>query len=304
MYISFNHPVRGVRGRPRNGTFTFFRRNDRQFVRRYTPPSDPRTPNQIVMRERFLEAKNRWSGNLSVSDRNAWKHWANIHTEPRAKANLAGFNAYVQVELNRMALGLAPGKRAPTGGVPGRVVAVQQLPAPSADVIRFRLWHNHPHLQGARLLVETTPATVRPTRSPREGDLRRAAGMGAQSFLELRPSGSVYELQGGLHSVQPGERFALRVRLLNHEIVAGPPQLADWIRLEFSQEPPVPLVQQPPPRAPRPGTWKIGEDTFQASRRARELDAIQRAQLRAFWDSLRLYQNAPRPRPWRPRWLE
>src|SRR5262245_35468612 len=127
MFVPLCTPIGGVRGKYKADNFVLFRRNNRQFLRRYTPPADPASSQHIVLRQRFRNAGLNWSRNLTPAQREGWKQWALRHTKPRCIDNQAGFNAFLPVELNRMALGLPPATEPPRKGVPGSCLELEQL---------------------------------------------------------------------------------------------------------------------------------------------------------------------------------
>ena len=76
-----------------------------------------------------------------------------------------------------------------------------------------------------------------PGRKPRPAELRMIRHTGPDSFLPLQPTGrrravagALYTIPSARFAIPTGARYGLRITILTHDAVPGPPFTADLIR--------------------------------------------------------------------------
>ncbi len=229
--VKLDFPLAGVSGRV-GKYYVYYRRFGKQLTRQHTVPTDPRTQRQLEQRQRMSEVSREWH-QLSAAQRQGWQDYTIQHwPEPDGGKALArtGKSLFTSAQLQRLAWGGAISHAAPQQSPPGPAYALEEVPG-SAGSFSFRMDHSETDPAGCRLLLEMTPACTKLTNKPLEQWLTRAGTTDAESFFLLGTSGAAYVLSNPRYQVLPGQRFGVRVTLLNADGIRGKSQRYDLIRL-------------------------------------------------------------------------
>ncbi len=117
MRIHTQFPVAQMVGSVNNSGLVFFKRNDNNFARANTKPSDPQSVEQVKMRAYMSAASKNWSL-LTQAQRNDWQAYADSNfTKDDAGFTVtpSGIATYIRANSIRQVLGLALTSAAPTG---------------------------------------------------------------------------------------------------------------------------------------------------------------------------------------------
>lgn len=106
--IRYSALVDGITGRV--GNLIFQRWRSIRYVRTYTPPRDPRSPEQCRQRSKFRDVVKAWRM-LSIAAKAAWNRDA-------LEMNMSGYNLFISRNMTRI-----PGPKAAAAGAP-RISAV------------------------------------------------------------------------------------------------------------------------------------------------------------------------------------
>jgi hypothetical protein len=213
-YIRRIDRARGIIHSVRNGT---------QCIRRAHPnPKDPKTPEQLLHRAYWAQAKRLWE-EVSDEEMVRWGAYATAHRAALGMGTcyLPGYNLFVRTQTMRLRRGLASQLTAPRFPPPSTAHSVRPLPSEGPESFRFQVDHSVPDIAGMHLLAEITPATPRLTRKPRETDLRCICDAAEASFAPLQPTGFGYEFLAARFPIALGQRYGLRVRLISPDSIAS-----------------------------------------------------------------------------------
>lgn len=229
--VNLEFPLAGVGGRV--GKYSvYYRRFGKQLARRHTIPTDPRTDRQMLQRQWLSEVSREWH-QLSAAQRQDWHDYTMRHWPDPNDANAlahSGKSLFTSVQLQRLAWGATISHAAPQQPPPGSVYTLEGVPGP-AQSFSFRVDHSQTDPAGCRLLLEMTPACTKLTNKPLEQWLTRAGATDPESFFLLDASGATYMLSNPRYQVLSGQRFGVRVTLLNADGVRGNSQRYDLIRM-------------------------------------------------------------------------
>lgn len=214
--------LHGVQGTFYKG-WVYYRRNNKQFVRPFVKPSDPRTSYQLDHRSRMRMVQLALP-TMSRAQRQQWHDFASTFPHLRERVNRRGqptgdraLSLYKSASLNRLAMGLPVRVEAPTAKCTAVISAAQVVAAPQAGQLAFRLFHSTGNVQGLRVLVEMTPGMKSERRVPLERELTKAATTDFGSFFALGENGATYVLDQPRYAIDPGQRFGIRITILTEE---------------------------------------------------------------------------------------
>jgi hypothetical protein len=219
--------VRLMRGKLEETGLIYFGRNGKQCFRQYVKPRQPDSLDQQIHSLWFSRAERHW---LTIFDEHA-ENWA-LYAE-RHQAILK----YGDLRMNNgrhLMREVAP-------PVNSRL-EVFQNPVQETDTFSFQVMHNIPNPAGMHLLVEISPATLRPTRKPHPKSYRPIRGKNAGSYVALQESDATYTVTGARFAVADGERYGMRLRIIDTEFISGDFVTADFVH-EVQAGPAVPVAE-------------------------------------------------------------
>jgi hypothetical protein len=249
-------PVRTLHGVNRKLGVINIHRNGKQLFRRYVKPEQPNSLDQQIHSRWFSKAEKHW---LTIYDTYAesWALYAEQHQSILRYEDMRmnnGRHLLREIQLTRQQLGMEMSNAPPVKPPVRSKLEVFQNAVQEDNAFSFQVMHNIPNPAGMRLLVEITPATVRPTRKPHPRSYRPIRGKNAGSYVELQESGATYTVTGARYNIAHGERYGIRLRIIDTELISGDSITADFIH-EVHNPPELSVgtaVQEPMPQAHTP----------------------------------------------------
>ncbi len=228
--IWFPAPVAAVSGRFRDEVVYCV--GGKSYAREYVTPADPKTWRQLDERVAFPTPQQAWK-NLTAAQRDGWRAYAKEHFPPEKGFYFSnpGLNAFTKAQTPRLAWGASMSWTPPVLAPPEAAWELIEVSAPAPGQIAFRVIHGMTDIDGFRLELRMTAATIN-ARKPQEPQFNRAGETAEESFFPLAPSGAAYLMERPRDSVAPGQRFGLGVRFVTPEGIPGPELRADLIRRE------------------------------------------------------------------------
>jgi hypothetical protein len=226
------HPVAFLQGAFRKLDLIFYRRGQTQCVRPYRTPKQPDSLDQRTHRKWFRIAQQHWI-TISAIQREMWAGYANRNNrvfEYKDSYTNNGRHLLREVQLTRQQLGLELSHDAPTVRPIRSHLQVFQHPVAQANTFTFQVVHNVPNPSGMLLYVEISPATDRPTIKPHPKSYRPIKGKNPNSYVPLQESGAVYTITSARFSIPDGERYGMRLRVIDTEYISGNFKVEDFIR--------------------------------------------------------------------------
>jgi hypothetical protein len=153
----------------------------------------------------------------------------------------AGQNLFVAAQIQRLSWGEAMRHEPPAALARGQKVKrpaaayhVSEAAVAAGEGIAIRVEHLQKDLAGCRLMVEMTPATKSLKNKPLDRWLTKAGATDAGSYFPLAETGAAYVLADPRYDVAPGQRFAVRVTIIDADGIRGQSCGADLIRQEHA----------------------------------------------------------------------
>ncbi len=226
-------PIAGISGRYRKETI-FSQRFGNTVVRPYVKPFDPETPTQLVRRSSFGEGSAHWS-TIPAQARQDWYDYAAAHLRQRYPNSVGGnlaVNAYTSIQVCRTGMGRPFAEAAPAQPPPETTIAaIEQLPPLAPGDLRFRLHHDAPPAAGLRVLFQITRPLASARCHPQDNKYLWASQSDPDSFFDLGPDGTEYTIENPVAQIPPGAHYAVRVRAVTQDGLAGPPTTQFLVRL-------------------------------------------------------------------------
>ena len=223
--------------------WVYYMRGRRNFVRPWVMPANPRTSFQVDQRQRLVAAQREWQ-RLTDAQRDGWER-AGVQFDPElatlssARRTRGGMNLFAGAQIQRLSWGEAmrhdpPGAVAQGGRArrPAGPHHLHEVPVAEGEGLALRIDHMQKDIAGCRLLVEMTPATKSLRNKPLERWLTKAGDTDQGSYFALQPSGGQYLLPTPRYAIAPGQRFAIRVTILDADGLRSRSHMADLIREE------------------------------------------------------------------------
>jgi hypothetical protein len=227
-------PVESVTGRVGREVIAFTR-GETNVIRRYVIPRDPKSESQLRRRRGMRLAAQAWRG-LPEPQIEAWNRWAaKRRSGGDGSRGASGQNVFTGAAMTRHMMGLDLPVDAPASGPPPTPLHVVQEPTAGDDSFALRVHHGVKRVAGMRLLVEITDAMPTVRRKPRDPEFRPWSPDDAASFLPLERDGALYVLDGARFAVAPGQRYGVRLTIVDESGVRGKRLTVDFLKPENSE---------------------------------------------------------------------
>jgi hypothetical protein len=115
---------------------------------------------------------------------------------------------------------------------PGTAYRVSEVAAAAGAGIAIRVEHLQKDVAGCRLMVEMTPAMKSVKNKPLERWLTKAGATDEGSYFPLAESDATYVLAQPRYEITPGQRFAVRLTIIDGDGIRGKSRTADLIKCE------------------------------------------------------------------------
>jgi hypothetical protein len=230
MKIETTFPITAVSGRVGDSDIVIVKRGNKCYARRYAPPRNPQSKDQVTVRRFLSNATKAW-GTLSQAQREKWEAYAQRFSAMVSDEEISAYNMFSKVQYYRQALGLALSFDPPSLPPPPSPNAILLRPAASPDEFRFQIVHQIVERKLYVVGFEITPAMPSPGRKPRSIEFRMIRHVGPESFFSLFPPSGVYIIRGARFAVDTGQRFGVRARIVSVEGVPGKPIEADFFKI-------------------------------------------------------------------------
>lgn len=238
MKIETKFPVASISGRIADGDVVLVKRGDKCYARKYSPPRNPQTKDQVAVR-RFLAKATRSWGCLTQAQRLGWEDYAQKCFINTITGSVNGYNTFSKVQYYRQAYGLDLLFDPPGFPPPPAPVAVIQKSASAPDEFRFVVEHRVVERKGMLVAFEITPAMPSPGRKPRSIEFRMVRHVGPESFFPLLNPSGTYVIRGARFAVESGQRYGVRLRFITADGVPGAIHAGDFIKEVVWMAPPV-----------------------------------------------------------------
>jgi hypothetical protein len=230
MKIETSFPISSVSGRVGESDVVIVKRGNKCYARRYAPPRNPQSKDQVTVR-RFLATATKTWGTLTPRQREGWERYATEFSQSSVGGQLSAYNMFSKVQYYRQALGRPLLLDPPALPPPPAPAAIRIRPAGAPDEFRFQI--DHAVVERSQYVVgfEITPAMPSPGRKPRSIEFRMIRHVGPESFLALLAPGATYVFSGARFPVDNGQRFGARARIVSVEGVPSRPVEGDFIKI-------------------------------------------------------------------------
>ncbi len=230
MKIETSFPIASVSGRVGESDVVIVKRGNKCYARRYAAPKNPQSKDQVTVRKFLSTATKAW-GTLTPRQREGWQQYAQQYSEVIAGELLSAYNMFSKIQYYRQALGQALLLDPPTLPPPMAPTAIRLRPAASPDEFRFQVDHGIVERSQYVLGFEITPGMPSPGRKPRSIEFRMIRHVGPESFLALLPPAGTYIISGARFSVDHGQRFGVRARIVSCEGVPSRAIEGDFLKI-------------------------------------------------------------------------
>lgn len=229
MKIETSFPIAAVSGRVGESDVVIVKRGNKCYARRYAAPRNPQSRDQVAVRKFLANATKAW-GALTPRQREGWEKYAELYSESIAGEKLSAYNMFSKIQYYRQALGHPLLLDPPTLPPPPAPTEIRLRPAGAPDEFRFQLEHSV--IERAQYVVgfEITPPMPSPGRKPRSIEYRMIRHVGPESFFALLSPAGTYLIQGARFSVDQGQRFGVRARIISVEGVPSRPVEGDFLK--------------------------------------------------------------------------
>ncbi len=230
MKIETSFPIASVSGRVGDSDVVIVKRGNKCYARRYTPPKNPQSQDQVTVRKFLATATKTW-GTLTAKQRAMWEDFAQAYSETITGEQLTAYNMFSKIQYYRQALGQSLLLDPPSSPPPPAPTALKIRPAAAPNEFRFQIEHGI--VERAHYVVgfEITPPMPSLGRKPRSIEFRMIRHVGPHSFLSLLAPSGIYVFSGARFSVEHGQRFGARARIVSIEGVPSRPIEGDFIKI-------------------------------------------------------------------------
>lgn len=230
MKIETSFPIAAVSGRLGDSDVVIVKRGNKCYARKYSPPKNPQTADQVAVRRFLANATKAWSS-LTVRQREGWAEYARRYSFSTFGQELNPYNMFSKVQYYRQALGMGLLLDPPTLAPPPRPAAIIQRPAATAEEFRFVLQHSIAKRDDYVVTFEITPAMPSTGRKPRSIEFRMIRHVGPASFFALLAPSHPYIISGARFEVNHGQRYGVRARIVTAEGVPGEVLETDFVKV-------------------------------------------------------------------------
>jgi hypothetical protein len=230
MKIETSFPIASVSGRVGESDVVIVKRGNKCYARRYAAPRNPQTKDQVTVRRFLANATKSW-GALTPRQRQGWEEYAEKFSEMIAGEKLSAYNMFSKIQYYRQALGYGLLVDPPVLPPPPSPTAIKLRPAGAPDEFRFQIEHQVVERSQYVVGFEITPPMPSPGRKPRSIEYRLIRHVGPDSFFALLAPSGTYVIKGARFSVDNGQRFGVRARIISVEGVPSRYVEGDFLKI-------------------------------------------------------------------------